>query len=116
MGPDIFHFAAFVKSLYFDSPMTVGMLSNITGFLPVFVTGPEPRNVNEARSIEVLTADQTVGVRNFVTNLAGSQRLYVQGLIFMSLVKLFLILLHIDDITTTSGQVCCLLRLAIPPT
>src|SRR5207247_4246388 len=106
MGPDIFHFAAFVKSLYFDSPMTVGMLSNITGFLPVFVTGPEPRNVNEARSIEVLTAVQTVGVRNFFNNLAGCQRLYAHGLLYPVTAIQFEIQREIDHIMTEAWSGC----------
>src|SRR6266850_488931 len=56
MDHEIFHLQAFIKSLFLDSQMTVGLLSNITGFLPVFVTGTEPKNVFDARSIEVLTA------------------------------------------------------------
>src|SRR5438552_9263626 len=82
MDHEIFHLHAFIKSLFLDSQMTVGLLSNITGFLPVFVQGKEPTNVNEARNIEVLTADQTAAVRNFVNKLAGSQRLYAHGLLY----------------------------------
>jgi hypothetical protein len=83
MDHEIFHFVNFVKSLFFDSQMTVGLLSNITGFLPVFVEGIPPKSVKEARDkFEVLTADQTVGVRNFVNKLAGSQRLYAHGLLY----------------------------------
>jgi hypothetical protein len=89
MGPDIYHLAAFIKSLYLDSQMTVGLLSNITGFLPVFVSGIEPKNINDARSIEILTADQTAGVRNFVNQLAGSQRLYAHGLLYPGTANLF---------------------------
>jgi hypothetical protein len=42
MGPDIYHLVNFIKALYFDSQVTVGLLSNITGFLPVFVEGIPP--------------------------------------------------------------------------
>ena len=76
--------------------MTVGLLSNITGFLPVFVTGQEPKNVFDARNIEVLTADQTVGVRDFVNKLAGSQRLYAHGLLYPGTANLFEIQRQID--------------------
>ena len=83
MDHEIYHFVNFIKSLFFDSQMTVGLLSNITGFLPVFVEGIPPRNVQESRdNFEILTADQTVGVRNFVNQLAGSQRLLAHGLLY----------------------------------
>jgi len=108
MGPDIFHFLSFIKSLYLDSNMTVGMLSNISGFLPVFVTGvPEPKNVNDARSIEVLTADQTVGVRDFVNKLAGSQRLYAHGLLYPGTANLFEIQRQIDHNKPDSWKGYC---------
>jgi uncharacterized protein len=96
MDHEIFHLQAFIKSLFLDSQMTVGLLSNITGFLPVFVSGPEPKNVFDARSIEVLTADQTVGVRDFVNKLAGSQRLYAHGLLYPGTANLFEIQRQID--------------------
>src|SRR5207245_4828873 len=50
MGPDIFHLVTFIRSLFLQSQMTVGLLSNITGFLPVFVPGTPPPNVIEART------------------------------------------------------------------
>jgi uncharacterized protein len=96
MDDEIFHLQAFIKSLFLDSDMTVGLLSNITGFLPVFVTGTEPKNVFDARSIEVLTADQTAGVRDFVNKLAGSQRLYAHGLLYPGTANLFEIQRQID--------------------
>jgi len=89
MGPDIYHLVSFIESLYLQSQMTVGLLSNITGFLPVFVSGTEPKNINDARSIEILTADQTAVVRNFVNQLAGSQRLYAHGLLYPGTANLF---------------------------
>src|SRR2546425_2214776 len=96
MDTEIFHLRAFIKSLFLDSQMTVGLLSNITGFLPVFVSGEEPKNINDARSIEVLTADQTAGVRDFVNKLAGSQRLYAHGLLYPGTANLFEIQRQID--------------------
>ena len=96
MDHEIFHLQAFIKSLFLDSQMTVGLLSNITGFLPVFVSGEEPKNVFDARNIEVLTADQTVGVRDFVNKLAGSQRLYAHGLLYPGTANLFEIQRQID--------------------
>src|SRR3989454_5282950 len=97
MDPEIFHFVNFIKSLFFDSQMTVGLLSNITGFLPVFVTGIPPKTVLEARNkFEVLTADQTAGVRNFVNQISGSQRLYAHGLLYPGRPNLFEIQRQID--------------------
>jgi hypothetical protein len=107
MGPDIFHLLAFIRSLFLQSQMTVGLLSNITGFLPVFVSGPEPKNVNDARSIEVLTADQTVGVRDFVNKLAGSQRLYAHGLLYPGTANLFEIQRQIDHNKPDSWKGYC---------
>jgi len=90
MGPDIYHLVSFIESLYFQSQMTVGLLSNISGFLPVFVSGPEPKNVNDARNIEVLTPDQGAGVRDFVNQLSrGPQRLYAHGILYPGTANLF---------------------------
>jgi len=83
MGPDIYHLVNFIKSLYFDSQVTVGLLSNITGFLPVFVEGIPPTSVADSFHFEVLTADQTAGVRDFVNHIAGSQRLLAHGLLYV---------------------------------
>ena len=107
MDSEIFHLRAFIKSLFLDSQMTVGLLSNITGFLPVFVTGPEPKNVFDARSIEVLTADQTAGVRDFVNKLAGSQRLYAHGLLYPGTANLFEIQRQIDHNKPDSWKGYC---------
>jgi hypothetical protein len=98
MDHEIFHLVAFVKSLFFDSQMTVGLLSNITGFLPVFVEGTPPRNVQESRdNFEVLTADQTAGVRDFINKLAGSQRIYGHGLLYPGTANLDEIQRQIDQ-------------------
>jgi len=105
MGPDIFHLVAFIRSLFLQSQMTVGLLSNITGFLPVFVPGTPPKNVIEARNnFEVLTADQTVGVRDFVNELAGSQRLYPHGLLYPGTANLSEIQRQIDHTSPTRGR------------
>jgi len=108
MGPDIFHLVSFIKSLFLDSQMSVGMLSNITGFLPVFVTGVPPKNVIESRNnFEVLTADQTVGVRDFVNKLAGSQRLFAHGLLYPGTANLVEIQRQIDHNKPDSWKGYC---------
>lgn len=108
MGPDIFHLVAFIRSLFLQSQTTVGLLSNITGFLPVFVPGTPPRNVTEARDkFEVLTADQTAGVRDFVNKLAGSQRLYAHGLLYPGTANLTEIQRQIDHNKPDSWKGYC---------
>ncbi len=108
MGPDIFHLVSFIRSLFLQSQMTVGLLSNITGFLPVFVPGTTPKNVIEARNnFEVLTADQTVGVRDFVNKLAGSQRLYAHGLLYPGTANLSEIQRQIDHNMPDSWKGYC---------
>src|SRR5207253_5339472 len=66
-----------------------------------------PKNVNDARSIEVLTADQTVGVRDFVNKLAGSQRLYAHGLLYPGTANLFEIQRQIDHNKPDSWKGYC---------
>ncbi len=108
MDTEIFHLRSFIRSLFFDSQMTVGLLSNITGFLPVFVEGIPPKNVLESRNnFEVLTADQTVGVRDFVNKLAGSQRLYAHGLLYPGTANLFEIQRQIDHNQPDSWKGYC---------
>ncbi len=108
MGPDIFHLVAFIRSLFLQSQMTVGLLSNITGFLPVFVPGTPPKNIIEARNnFEVLTADQTVGVRDFVNKLAGSQRLFAHGLLYPGTANLSEIQRQIDHNKPDSWKGYC---------
>ena len=108
MGPDIYHLVSFIESLYLQSQMTVGMLSNISGFLPVFVSGPEPKNINDARNIEVLTPDQGVGVRDFVNKLAGGpQRLYAHGIMYPGTANLFEIERQIDHNKPDSWKGYC---------
>jgi len=63
--------------------------------------------VNDARSIEVLTADQTVGVRDFVNKLAGSQRLYAHGLLYPGTANLFEIQRQIDHNKPDSWKGYC---------
>jgi hypothetical protein len=98
MGPDIYQLANFIKALYFDSQVTVGLLSNITGFLPVFVEGIPPTSIADARTFEVLTADQTAAVRDFVNHIAGgAKRLLAHGLMYVGDANLFDIQRQIDQ-------------------
>jgi hypothetical protein len=79
---DMFQLVQFVKDVYLDSQVTTGVLSNITGFLPGFITNGIPHSVEEARKLEILTAAQTAGVRDFINQIAGSQRIHAHGLLY----------------------------------
>jgi predicted TIM-barrel fold metal-dependent hydrolase len=96
--PEIFHLVPFIKDVYLDSQVTVGLLSNVTSFVPGFVP-PDlqpPKNIQEAQAVEILTAAQTVGVRNFVNQLAGSPRLLAHGLLYVGVGNLDFIQYQIE--------------------
>ena len=74
--PASFHLVQFIKDIYLDSQVTVGLLSNVTPSI-------KARNVKEARSGELLTAAQTVAARNFVNEISGSTRMLAHGMLYM---------------------------------
>jgi len=75
----------FIKDVYLDSQVTIGLLSNVTASL-VSVDGQQaraPRNVEEALKGELLTAAQTAAARNFVNEISGSTRMLAHGLLYV---------------------------------
>jgi hypothetical protein len=89
---DIFHIVQFIKDVYLDSQVTVGVLSNVTaGFDRGF------RSVEEARPNEILTARQTALGRNFINELAGSTRILAHGLLYVGVGNLRYIQEQIDQ-------------------
>ncbi len=74
--PASFHLVQFIKDIYLDSQVTVGLLSNVTPSI-------KARNVKEARSGELLTAAQTVAARNFVNEISGSTRMLAHGMLYV---------------------------------
>jgi hypothetical protein len=84
LTPESFQVVQFVKDMFFDSQMTVGVLSNVPGsiFRPEGEPARPPRNVGEATPGELLTAEQTVAVRNFVNEVSGSQRLLAHAIFY----------------------------------
>jgi predicted TIM-barrel fold metal-dependent hydrolase len=81
--PDDCHMVNFIKEVFFDSQVTVGLLSNAT--LGVFPPGPDgrkPRNVDEAQQAVYLSAAQTTAVRDFVNSISGSKRMLAHGQLF----------------------------------
>jgi len=98
--PENFHLVQFIKDIYFDSQVTVGVLSNVT---PGTVTLPgepaprPPKNIPESLAGSILTTEQTVGVRNFVNRIAGSTRLLAHGLFYPGTANLEYMQYQIDN-------------------
>src|SRR5947209_14725085 len=79
------HITQFIKDVYLDSQVTVGLLSNVTASM-VRVGGQPPRpprNAEEAQRGEILTAAQTAAARNFVNDISGSTRMLCHGLLYV---------------------------------
>ncbi|HZR09939.1 MAG TPA: hypothetical protein VFA79_15260 [Myxococcales bacterium] len=97
---DMFNIVNFIRSIYFDSQVTVGMISNVTAF----VAGPSGVNpgapaldVNDARTGEILTAKQTAAGRDFINKLAGSRRAMAHALLYVGKGNLDYIQYQIDN-------------------
>jgi uncharacterized protein len=79
------HIVQFIKDVYLDSQVTVGLLTNVTASLVSI--GDEkrrpPRNVQEAMQAEILTAGQTAAARNFINEISGSTRMLAHGLLYV---------------------------------
>ena len=85
IDPAYAHITQFIKDVYLDSQVTVGLLSNVTASM-VQVGGEPPRaprNAEEAQRGEILTAAQTAAARNFVNEISGSTRMLCHGLLYV---------------------------------
>jgi predicted TIM-barrel fold metal-dependent hydrolase len=81
-NPENFLLTDFIRQVFLDSQVTVGLLSNVPA--SVIDTGDRaPRNVLEARGGEILTAAQTAAARDFVNEVAGSQRMLAHGMLYV---------------------------------
>ena len=97
--PEMFHLVQFIKDVYLDSQVTVGLLSNVTASI-ISVNAEErrpPKNIEESFAAEILTAAQTVGVRDFVNEIAGSTRLLAHGLLYTGVGNLDFVQYQIDE-------------------
>jgi predicted TIM-barrel fold metal-dependent hydrolase len=78
-----FYLVQFVKDVYLDSQVAVGLMSNNTSAAIPDVAGSRPpRDISESEIGEFLTASQTAAVRDWVNMLAGSTRLLAHGQLF----------------------------------
>lgn len=85
IDPAYAHLTQFIKDVYLDSQVTIGLLSNVTASM-VQIEGERPRaprNAEEAQRGEVLTAAQTAAARNFVNKISGSTRMLCHGLLYV---------------------------------
>ena len=85
IGSDVFHVVNYIKNMFLDSQVTVAILSNVTPGtiqLPGEAAPRPPKTVPDSLAGAILTAEQTVAVRDFVNRLAGSPRLLAHGLLF----------------------------------
>ncbi len=79
-----FQLVQWIQDVYLNSQVTVGLLSNVTAFNVIAPTGEErgAKSVEEARPFEILTAEQTAAIRDFVNDIAGSRRCMAHGLLY----------------------------------
>lgn len=75
----------FIKDVFLDSQVTIGLLSNVTASSVTIGAEPRraPRNAQEASRGEILTAAQTAAARNFVNEISGSTRMMAHGLLYV---------------------------------
>jgi hypothetical protein len=75
----------FIKDVYLDSQITIGLLSNVTASVISMGAdqGRPPKNIPEATRGEMLTAAQTAAARNFVNEISGSTRMLAHGLLYV---------------------------------
>lgn len=82
-SPENFLITQFIKDVFLDSQVNVGLLSNV----PAGVVDPPgaktPRNIKEAQAGEILTSAQTAAARDFVNKVSGSQRMLAHALLYV---------------------------------
>ena len=78
------HLPNFIKWVYLDSQVTVGLLTNNnSAALPNGEGGTRPpKNVFESEAAEGLTAEQTMAARNFINRVSGSRRALGHGQLY----------------------------------
>ena len=88
-----FQIVQFIKDVFLDSQVTVGLLSNVTASLvnegqqAIRLPG-EPlihaaRSAAEAMRAEMLTDGQTAAARDFVNDISGSTRMLAHGMLYV---------------------------------
>ncbi|HEY4029791.1 MAG TPA: amidohydrolase family protein [Caulobacteraceae bacterium] len=101
-----FHFVQFVKDVFLDSQVSVGvMTNNNSAALPGLSGGARaPRTVQESEAHEMLTARQTMATRDFINRIAGSTRLLGHGQLYTGKANLWFIQQQIDELHPDSWK------------
>ena len=99
IDPAYAHITQFIKDVYLESQVTIGLLSNVTASMVQVEGEPSrpPRNAEEAQRGEILTAAQTAAARNFVNEISGSTRMLCHGLLYVGKGNLQFIQEQIDQ-------------------
>ena len=105
MSPSNFQLVQFIKDVFLDSQVTIGLLSNVTAMsaTPVGdrgqpgITNRPPRNHLEAERAETITAAQTAAARNFVNEISGSRRMMAHGMLYVGKGNLEYVQQQIDE-------------------
>ena len=112
---DAFHFLRFIKSIFLDSQVTVGLISNVTTFVAAQPgTNLPVTNVDEARLAEILTAAQTANARNFINDIAGSRRAMAHGLLYLGKSNLDYIQYQVENHRPDAWKGYCITHAAQP--
>jgi len=82
-SPENFLITQFIKDVYLDSQVTVGLLSNVPAGVVDTPGMAIPRNAEEAKAGEILTAAQTAGARDFINKVSGSKRMLAHALLYV---------------------------------
>ncbi len=93
------HLPNFIKWVYLDSQVTVGLLTNNnSAAIPGEAGSRPPKNVTESEAFEGLTAGQTMAARNFINRVAGSRRALGHGQLYMGIGNLDFIQYQIEEL------------------
>ncbi len=112
---DAFHISQFIRSVFLDSAVTVGLISNVTAFVTAQPgTNLPVTNVDEARAGEILTAAQTAAARNFINDIAGSRRAMAHGLLYVGTANLDYIRYQIENHRPDAWKGYCISHAAQP--
>jgi uncharacterized protein len=93
-----FHLAQYMKDVYFDSQVTVAiMTNNNSAAIPDGGSSRPPRSVEESEAFEILTAEQTMATRDWVNQVAGSKRMLGHGQLYTGIGNLWYIEKQIEE-------------------
>ena len=94
------HIPNFIKWVYLDSQVTVGLLTNNnSAAIPDGAGGTRPpKNVFESERAEGLTAEQTMAARNFINRISGSKRAMGHGQLYTGIGNLDYMRYQIEEL------------------